>query len=268
MWYNNATNQDCKALQRVVRLAERISGSTLPSLQGHSTSNAAEAELLKSPKTQTTPVTIFSVYCHLAGATGAWWQRQRDWGRASSLRPSGSLTQTLFHKLSQDSLLSVKKKKITKTFIFSSSILPLCVHTQYNPLHIPLIPPVYTNIYLVPYNVFAHPICFAHLTVLLFLHFSLFYCTFYLFRFLPIYIYSCVVLLLYNLIVILFLIFFYSLNCPLSGPDLTYISLLIIPCIIYHVTNKETLNLEHKQPHSNSLATTWVTNYHINHLDT
>ncbi len=38
--------------------------------------------------------------------------------------------------------------------------------------------------------------------------------------------------------------FFYSLHCPLSGPDLTYISLLIIPCIIYHVTNKETLNKE------------------------
>ncbi len=34
VWYNNATNQDCKALQRVMRLAERISGSTLPSLQG------------------------------------------------------------------------------------------------------------------------------------------------------------------------------------------------------------------------------------------
>ncbi len=32
VWNNNATNQDCKALQRVVRLAERISGSTLPSL--------------------------------------------------------------------------------------------------------------------------------------------------------------------------------------------------------------------------------------------
>ncbi len=40
------------------------------------------------------------------------------------------------------------------------------------------------------------------------------------------------VLLLYN---------FYSLHCPLSGPDLIYISLLNIPCIIYHVTNKETL---------------------------
>ncbi len=41
-----------------------------------------------------------------------------------------------------------------------------------------------------------------------------------------------------------FISFFYSLHCPLSGPDLTYISLLIIPCIIYYVTNKETLNLE------------------------
>ncbi len=33
VWYNNATNQDCKALQRVVRLAECISGSALPSQQ-------------------------------------------------------------------------------------------------------------------------------------------------------------------------------------------------------------------------------------------
>ncbi len=31
--HSNATNLDCKALQRVVRLAERISGSALPSLQ-------------------------------------------------------------------------------------------------------------------------------------------------------------------------------------------------------------------------------------------
>ncbi len=33
VWHGNASNQDCKALQRVVRLAERISGSALPSLQ-------------------------------------------------------------------------------------------------------------------------------------------------------------------------------------------------------------------------------------------
>ncbi len=33
VWYGNSSNQDCKALQRVMRLAERISGSALPSLQ-------------------------------------------------------------------------------------------------------------------------------------------------------------------------------------------------------------------------------------------
>ncbi len=33
VWYGNFSNQDCKAMQRVVRLAERISGSALPSLQ-------------------------------------------------------------------------------------------------------------------------------------------------------------------------------------------------------------------------------------------
>ncbi len=33
MWYGNSSSQDCKALQRVVRLAERMSGSALPSLQ-------------------------------------------------------------------------------------------------------------------------------------------------------------------------------------------------------------------------------------------
>ncbi len=66
--------------------------------------------------------------------------------------------------------------------------------------------------------------CFALFFILL--HILLFISFFYL------YICSCVVLLLYN---------FYSLHCPLSGPDLIYISLLIIPCIIYHVTNKETL---------------------------
>ncbi len=34
---------------------------------------------------------------------------------------------------------------------------------------------------------------------------------------------------------------FIILHCPLSRPDLIYISLLIIPCIIYYMTNKETL---------------------------
>ncbi len=34
------------------------------------------------------------------------------------------------------------------------------------------------------------------------------------------------------------------LHCPLSGPVLIYISLLIISCIIEYVTNKRTLNLD------------------------
>ncbi len=67
-----------------------------------STSNAAKAELLKSSKIQLTPATIFSVYWHLASASGAWWQKLRDWGGASSLRPSGSLTHTRSHKHLQD----------------------------------------------------------------------------------------------------------------------------------------------------------------------
>ncbi len=72
--------------------------------------------------------------------------------------------------------------------------------------------------------------CFALFFILL--HILLFISCFYLYIYIYIYICSCVVLLLYN---------FYSLHCPLSGPDLIYISLLIIPCIIYYVTNKETL---------------------------
>ncbi len=88
--------------------------------------------------------------------------------------------------------------------------------------------------------VFAHLTCFCTSYLSCTSFFALFFILLHilLFIFLPIYIYiyicSCVVLLLYNL---------YSLHCPLSGPDLIYISLLIIPCIIYHVTNKETLTI-------------------------
>ncbi len=47
--------------------------------------------------------------------------------------------------------------------------------------------------------------------------------------------------------VLCFIFYFIFLHCPLSGPVLTYISLLIIPCMIVYVTNKQepwTLNLE------------------------
>ncbi len=80
--------------------------------------------------------------------------------------------------------------------------------------------------------VFAHLTCFCTSYLSCTFLYSITHFTLLFFTYIYIYICSCVVLLLYN---------FYSLHCPLSGPDLIYISLLIIPCIIYHVTNKETL---------------------------
>ncbi len=46
---------------------------------------------------------------------------------------------------------------------------------------------------------------------------------------------------------IIIIIIYFFLHFPLSGPVLTYISLLIIPCMIVYVTNNKepwTLNLE------------------------
>ncbi len=82
------------------------------------------------------------------------------------------------------------------------------------------------------YTVFAHLICFA---LFILLHILLF-----ISLFLP-YIYALV--LCYSYIIFIFIL----LHCPLSGPDLIYISLLIIPCLIYYVTNKQTLNLVHRR---------------------
>ncbi len=123
-------------------------------------------------------------------------------------------------------LCDMDKKYISRFFFFffliSISIL-VTILTQTDMLYL-------THLTCFCTSCLAHLTCLAHLV----LHFSLFYYTFYSISFFYLYIYicSCVVLLLYN---------FYSLHCPLSGPDLIYISLLIIPCIIYHVTNKETL---------------------------
>ncbi len=103
-------------------------------------------------------------------------------------------------------------------------------------MHIPLIPPVVCTslsaLLFIVLFIKSH-ILFLHILLFCTFLYSTAHFTFYFFFYL--YICSCVVLLLYN--------FVYSLHCPLSGPDLTYISLLIIPYIIYYVTNKETLNL-------------------------
>ncbi len=106
-------------------------------------------------------------------------------------------------------------------FFFSISIL-ITILTQTDMLYLTHL--VFAHLTCFCTSYLSCTSCFALFFILL--HILLFISFFYL------YICSCVVLLLYNC---------YSLHCPLSGPDLIYISLLIIPCIIYHVTNKETL---------------------------
>ncbi len=76
--------------------------------------------------------------------------------------------------------------------------------------------------------------CIAHFSSLHILLLILFYCFYLLSSFLSYYylylnICSCV---MYHLL------FLFFLHCPLSGPVLTSISLLIIPCMIVYVTNK------------------------------
>ncbi len=73
MWYGNSSNQDCKALQRVVHLAERISGSALLFLQDIYLKRC-KSRAIKIIKDSNHPGNVFSFYCHLASASGAWLQ--------------------------------------------------------------------------------------------------------------------------------------------------------------------------------------------------
>ncbi len=113
----------------------------------------------------------------------------------------------------------------------------LCVHTRYNPFTHPSCTSLLFILLFIKsqYTVFAHLICFA---LFILLHILLFIYLFFT------YIYALV--LCYFYIILIFIL----LHCPLSGPDLIYLSLLIIPCIIYYVTNKENLEPWTK--------TTWV----------
>ncbi len=140
----------------------------------------------------------------------------KNWETEEELLPSGH--QAPKHKLS---LITFTRLNliISKTFIIPHH--PHCCYV-YIPgttcLHIPL---AHTCLY---YYLLSPQYTVLHI---------LFYCTCYsLFFFLLIfylylYIFSCVVL--------------HILHCPLSGPDLIYISLLIIFWIIEYVTNKKTL---------------------------
>ncbi len=150
MWYGNLSNQDCTALQRVVCLAEHISGSALPSLQDI---------CLKRSKTRAAKIIMDS-------------------------NPGYPIW-----RCSVQSTLGWLRSNCAFIYFFKVFLLSL----------------------------------FTCITYSFFLIFILF---------LPIlYIVSCVM-------------FLFFMHCPLSGPVLIYISLLIISCIIEYVTNKRTLNLD------------------------
>ncbi len=100
-----------------------------------------------------------------------------------------------------------------------SSVLLLCVYTLYNLFDIPLAHPCLYYYLLSPQYTALHISC------LFFFNFSSY--------FIYIYVYSLVLQIL---------------HCPLNGPDLTYISLLIISCIIEYVTNKKPWILENLEP--------------------
>ncbi len=163
MWYGNSLNQDCKALQRVVRLAERISGSALPSLQDI---------YLKRCKSRAAKILKDSahpgnhLFCLLPFGKRFRCMMEKT-ETEEELLPSGSLTQTQFHKHLQDSFINCKLP------LFPSSVLLLHVYIRYNP--------------------FAHPSCtslfillfiktqYTVLHILFVLHYCIFYPLFFLF---------------------------------------------------------------------------------------
>ncbi len=164
MWYGNSSNQDYKALQRVVRLAERISGSALPSLQDiyFKRCKSRAAKILKD---STHPGN--HLFCLLPSG-----KRFR-----SMMAKTERLRRSFFPQAIR--LLNTNPVSLTlsrliincKTSILSSPVLLLCVHTRYNPFaH----PSCISLLFILPFIKSQYTV-FAHLLVLDFL----FYCTFY-----------------------------------------------------------------------------------------
>ncbi len=236
-----------------MRLAERISGSALPSLQ-HIYLKRCRSRAVKIIKTQLTPVTIFSVYCHLAGA-----QEHDGKNRETEeeLLPSGHQApkhKLCFIKHSQDPLLTVN------IITFSSLLLyvhyheqPVCTSLLFTLLFIKSQYTVFSffctsYVFCTSCCFFAHLFCtsycllhillfFAHLIVIV-LHFFYFIAHFTLISpFLTICMPLCYVTL-YNLYS-----YYFALSTERTWFD--YISLLIIPCItiMWQIKKPWTLSL-------------------------
>ncbi len=91
VWFSSATKSDFKRLRRVVRTAERIIGTTLPSLQELYLSRVSKSagKITLYPSHQHT----HSLNCYrLVDATELWAPERPDTGTVSSLRQSISWT--------------------------------------------------------------------------------------------------------------------------------------------------------------------------------
>ncbi len=160
MWYGNSLNQDCKALQRVVRLVERILGSALPSVQDI---------YLKRCKSRAAKILKDSahpgnhLFCLLPFGKRFRSMMEKT-ETEEELLPSGSLTQTQFHKHLQDSFINCKLP------LFPSSVLLLHVYIRYNPFAHPSCTSLFILLYIKSQYTVLH--------ILFVLHF-LFYSTFY-----------------------------------------------------------------------------------------
>ncbi len=93
MWYGNSSSQDCKALQRVVRLAERISGSALPSLQDIYLKRC-RSRAVKIIMDSNHPGNCLFTLLPSGKRFRSLMAKLRDLGGVSSPRPSGLLNST------------------------------------------------------------------------------------------------------------------------------------------------------------------------------
>ncbi len=198
-----------------------------PSLQEHLPQTLQKQSCKNNQGTQITPVTVFSSQlCHLASASK---RDGKNWETDEELLPSG-------HQAPKLSLITSTGLNLINcnTHHSPSSALLLCVHTRYNLFAHSLHIPGYINIIKSTVDCIAHFSSLQHFTP----YFIVFFAYFFFILFLPIFIYTLLCYVSSS--------FFIFLHCPLSGPVLTYISLLIIPCMIVYVTNKQepwTLNL-------------------------
>ncbi len=160
VWYGNSTNQDCKALQRVVRLAERISGSALPSLQ---------VTYLKCCKSRAAKIIKVSTHPgnHLFRLLPSGKRFRSMMAKTERLRRS-FFPQAPKHKPS----LIITYKIFTEKHPYSHHPY-FCVHTLNNPSAYPS----YSYHYLLSPSTlfFAHPIVLHFLYCTFYSYFSFFY---------------------------------------------------------------------------------------------